>query len=526
MQDKQKDIFESRFQKIRLENKKLRQKLASQKRDNNEALKSLARSELLINSMPVGFMLMQDGKVVKTNDTLLTYLGYNQEDLKGFDFLDLIHIDERDNTKNIHKLWDSGRMSPDQYTAFLISESGAPIPFEIKCKRVRFQNRIAYLLILTNIKERLEEEQKKIRDEKSKALNSMTSKVKDKIDRFSHSIMETIGEYQADAHDKSRMFKGILKKLEAECNKTLELVRQLEIIAETDQGKSGLLPVNLNDAVKGAIRSADPACRKMSDMDGIKIAIKTYLRATSTINGDFNKIQDAIFHIINNSLESMPDGGDILITTEDNNGDAHIFIQDSGTGIPPKFRDSIFDPFFTTKAGAMGLGLSMAGSIIKASGGDLDITSREGEGTIVHIKLPFAGIKTISKSKGLRKKIADSQILIIKESDVAREVFSHLLTKKGCVIAKVNNALEGLSKLKKKSFDMVVADRSALNMNDRMFIEKAKKTNSGLSVALITGEGDDLQDSYFEGIGADIIIRKPIDLNSAVKEISEILMNL
>jgi len=524
MQDKQRDLFESRFQRLRTENKELREKLASQKKDNINILNSLTRSETLLNSLPAGVIIIQDGKVLKTNDTLLDYLGYRHEDIIGVDFLDLIHTDERDHVKKIHKLWDSGRMSPDQYDARLVTDAGMPVIFDIRCKRIRFQNRTAFLLILTGLKERLEQEKEKNREEKTEALINMASSVKDKLGPFNNIVLETVKGYKSGVRSGNKSLDEIFEKLEDASIKALGVIDKLEIIAATEKDKQVSLPFNLNEAVKGAVQSANRRCREWSETSGIKTALKTYLRSSSSIEGDLNRIKDAISHIINNALEAMSDGGDILITTEDNNGDAHIYIQDSGTGIPDKFKGRIFDPFFTTKAGAMGLGLSMTCSIVKRYGGDMEVISRDGEGTIFHVRFPLAGQKAILKPKGCRKKIADSQILIIQESDVAREVFSHALKSKGCRITEVNNALQGLGKLKKASFDMVIADEAALDMERQLFIEKARKIMPGLSIALITGGKAKSDAAPYYGQEADLNIKKPIDVNLAMKQISEVLM--
>jgi len=67
-----------------------------------------------------------------------------------------------------------------------------------------------------------------------------------------------------------------------------------------------------------------------------------------------------------------------------------IDIKDNGCGIPQKIVDKIFQPFFTTKPTGQGtgLGLSLSYDIIKAHGGEIKVSSREGEFTAFHIILP------------------------------------------------------------------------------------------------------------------------------------------
>jgi signal transduction histidine kinase len=67
-----------------------------------------------------------------------------------------------------------------------------------------------------------------------------------------------------------------------------------------------------------------------------------------------------------------------------------VEISDNGTGIPQSIRDKIFQPFFTTKPTGQGtgLGLSLSYDIIKSNGGDIQVQSKEGEGTSFVINLP------------------------------------------------------------------------------------------------------------------------------------------
>jgi two-component system, NtrC family, sensor kinase len=67
-----------------------------------------------------------------------------------------------------------------------------------------------------------------------------------------------------------------------------------------------------------------------------------------------------------------------------------ISVKDNGNGIPQRNLDKIFQPFFTTKPTGQGtgLGLSLSYDIVKAHGGELNVDTREGEGSTFIILLP------------------------------------------------------------------------------------------------------------------------------------------
>src|SRR5204863_7315008 len=81
----------------------------------------------------------------------------------------------------------------------------------------------------------------------------------------------------------------------------------------------------------------------------------------------------------------------VSVSTKKMNGKVEIKVSDNGNGIPQKVLEKIFQPFFTTKPTGQGtgLGLSLSYDIVKAHGGELNVETKEGEGSEFIIILPF-----------------------------------------------------------------------------------------------------------------------------------------
>ena len=109
---------------------------------------------------------------------------------------------------------------------------------------------------------------------------------------------------------------------------------------------------------------------------------------------DRQRIQEALWNLINNGLQAMPEGGRLRLTVNFRGG-REVFIQiaDTGEGIPPENLGKIFDYYFTTKEKGMGLGLPLAHKIIREHGGTIQVESVVGQGTIFHVFLPVPGEK-------------------------------------------------------------------------------------------------------------------------------------
>jgi signal transduction histidine kinase len=92
-----------------------------------------------------------------------------------------------------------------------------------------------------------------------------------------------------------------------------------------------------------------------------------------------------------NAGEALPAGGDITIRTWQSEGAVHCVVEDSGVGMSEDVRRRAMEPFFTTKGPERkGLGLSVAYGIIRRHQGEIEITSAEGAGTLVTVRLPLA----------------------------------------------------------------------------------------------------------------------------------------
>ncbi len=106
--------------------------------------------------------------------------------------------------------------------------------------------------------------------------------------------------------------------------------------------------------------------------------------------GDHHQLEQVLMNLLLNSIDSMPDGGSLCLSSYKKDGYIYISIEDSGTGIKKEHLANIFDPFFTTKevGKGTGLGLPISSNFIQAHGGDIQVESVVNRGTKITISLP------------------------------------------------------------------------------------------------------------------------------------------
>jgi signal transduction histidine kinase len=112
--------------------------------------------------------------------------------------------------------------------------------------------------------------------------------------------------------------------------------------------------------------------------------------ALPSIDADADQLQQVFINLINNSLDAMPLGGKLSVTTAPGADSVVIVLADSGEGIAKDELDLIFDPLFSTKPGrGTGLGLTIVKQIISEHGGEVEVESEPDRETVFRITLPL-----------------------------------------------------------------------------------------------------------------------------------------
>ena len=111
------------------------------------------------------------------------------------------------------------------------------------------------------------------------------------------------------------------------------------------------------------------------------------------VNADPAQIGQVVMNLLLNAIHSITPPGRIEVVTRRIENSIEIVFKDTGAGIPEENIHKIFDPFFTTKDASKGTGLGLAVSygIIKKHGGEIEIASTVGKGSIFIVRLPIYG---------------------------------------------------------------------------------------------------------------------------------------
>jgi signal transduction histidine kinase/CheY-like chemotaxis protein/PAS domain-containing protein len=228
---------------------------------------------------------------------------------------------------------------------------------------------------------------------------------------------------------------------------------------------------------------------------------------------DPNQLENALLNLCINARDAMPNGGQLVVETANLDMDqplaqrrelppgayVELSVSDNGSGMAPGIVAKAFDPFFTTKPIGMGtgLGLSMIYGFARQTGGQVNIQSREGEGTRVSIYLPrYAGEaerpgSTEPVTEPPRAKAGET-VLVVDDEPTIRMLVSEVLHDLGYAAIEAADGPSGLKVLKSDTrIDLLISDVGLPGgMNGRQMADAARAVRPDLKVLFITGYAD------------------------------------
>ncbi|MGQ7845108.1 sensor histidine kinase [Granulosicoccus sp. 3-233] len=156
----------------------------------------------------------------------------------------------------------------------------------------------------------------------------------------------------------------------------------------------GLTPVSLPKVIE------DSLTLLAHELDGRQVVVAERHETTRAALIDRQELQQVLVNLLSNAIQSMAQGGQIRIETRDGDNEVvGITIHDSGCGIEPDDLPRVFDPFFTSgKASGTGLGLSVSYGIVRRFGGDIQVYSERGVGSVFEVVLPGVTDNTLQET--------------------------------------------------------------------------------------------------------------------------------
>jgi len=250
---------------------------------------------------------------------------------------------------------------------------------------------------------------------------------------------------------------------------------------------------------------------------------------------DPNQIQQVLTNIILNAEQAMsesPGHGQLKVQTGiKKKNTIEISFSDDGPGIPKDVIGKVFDPFFTTKepGKGTGLGLAVAYGIIKEHGGEIHVSSREGEGATFVIELPVLEQQVVlecdkeEKIPKIPNTIKGKRILIVEDEEMIIDLVKGVLGKDDSKVEVARNGKEALGKIDTNDYDLIVCDIKMPIMNGIQLYNEIKTRDPGLAHRFIFITGDpSIETIDFINETGNKVITKPFRIEEFEAQINGI----
>jgi PAS domain S-box-containing protein len=187
-----------------------------------------------------------------------------------------------------------------------------------------------------------------------------------------------------------------LQIVETQIERTSTIIQDLLVYARRPDPVRAV--IDINACLQDSVALFQTECMRLQVMCTLTLSPDP-----AFVSADRQQLQEALNHLVENALQSMPAGGALSIrayaageSTAESDKRVGIDVADTGTGIEAEHLAPIFQPFFTTKTmgRGTGLGLAIVQETVRAHGGQITVESAPGKGSRFTILLPLVGSST------------------------------------------------------------------------------------------------------------------------------------
>ncbi len=300
-------------------------------------------------------------------------------------------------------------------------------------------------------------------------------------------------------------------------------------------------------------------------LDEVKRTLKNQIKAkgtnlvidksglgTANVVSDFMRIKEVLCQLLDNAIKYTDVGGNVKLTVKENDiylkgyRQYQFIIEDDGCGISEQFMNKIFEPFTrennTTKSGVLGpgLGLSLVKNIVEMLDGDVEVKSRQGEGScftvtvLLRLQEEQSADEQIPKAQGKEQMPPSDNICILlaEDNEINREIVEELLGDSGYTVESAENGSIVLEKLKSYPagyFSMILMDIQMPVMDGyettRQIRNLENKELAQIPIVALSANAfaEDFQRSREAGMNAHVA--KPLNIQNLFEVMERVLIS-
>ena len=336
-----------------------------------------------------------------------------------------------------------------------------------------------------------------------------------------------------------------LTKIESSGQQLLGIINDVLDMSRIENGKMELAPAPMD--LTAAMREAQDVFTHQMAEKGIDFTVRCDGVRDTWVMCDKNRLNRVLLNLLSNAFKFTPAGGAVsaALTELSQSGGAGVYelrVRDTGIGMSEEFLEHVFTPFERARTSTVsgiqgtGLGLSITKGIVDQMGGDIRVSSREGEGTEFAITLPLP----IAEPPETREAEAPAageldftqmRLLLVEDNAINMEIAKMILEQAGFMLDTAEDgrdALEIVSESKPGEYDAILMDIQMPVMNgyEATRAIRALDDPALASIPIIAMTAKVFQEDVqaARSAGMDDHIAKPLDVKKMMDTLTRVLL--
>ena len=373
----------------------------------DELRKSEERYRTVIEKVGVGVVVVQEGRMVFANPSLVRIVGHPLDYLLSQPFTATIHPDDVPLVVERHQRRLRGEAVEQFYGFRCVTRAGEIRSLELSAVKIEWDKRDATLMFVVDATARLEDEKAQLLTlQRQSELNSMKSRF---ISMASHEFrtpLATIhGSVELLQHYGERLSADkkqvTLQKIDAAVQRMTHMLENVLLIGRSDSGQLEFKPSPLA-ITPFCLGLVDELRSSMtSQFSHIHLVLELPEPDQQFLLDDI-LIRNIVGNLLSNALKYSPDRGEVRFTVRELDNQLVFIVSDVGIGIPAADQPHLFDSFHrASNVGAIagtGLGLSIVKDAVSCHKGNIEVHSEVGRGSRFTVTIPIASLANRSKS--------------------------------------------------------------------------------------------------------------------------------
>ncbi|NIZ60758.1 hybrid sensor histidine kinase/response regulator [Sedimentitalea sp. CY04] len=480
---------------------------------------------MVSSSLDAIVMVDVRGEILSFNGAAEDIFGFTKEEVVGKRLKDTLipihhHKFTVDNTVSFLKSGEGNLINKGPVLKEAKRKSGEVFPIELNVSSSQDGDNIVFVCFMRDVTDRIkgEEELRRARDDalagervKEKLLTVLSHEIRTPLNGILGSIeLLENAEMLSQEQKYLRTMRASGELLLHHVNEVLEMSR-----LETGTEFENYEPFDLDELLQEIVDCHFfPAKAR-----GNKIRLRCRLPGETHCVGNPERIHQVLMRLLANALK-FTENGEIMIDVEHQAGkdEVEFRVCDTGEGIADEDLERIFEDFVTLdtsysrKREGTGLGLAITRRVVEQMGGELNVESELGEGSIFWftLSLPLVTQPQTTKAIASADVPRPIHILIVEDNDINRMLLEKLLQRQGHRVTCAVGGAEGVEAVEKERFDLVIMDISMPGMDGIEALRqiRTRRLAEGVEIVALTAHaaGDD-QKRILEAGFTEILIK-------------------